>query len=161
MLRFLLGIAAGAAAAYAYLSNEREGPRRRTELRRWLDRVPGISGAGRAEGGGAAPPAASGPAEDTADLARAVAAHRTAGTWDSDDAALAQKVRSEALGSTAASGAGIVVNAERGVVVLRGVVESAAAGAALEAAARRVDGVRDVENRLRPAGETAPEAEAR
>jgi len=141
MRNLFLGAVAGATAAYFYLSDAREGARRRAAVRERLSQVPGLGGFVPGTGRGEY-------AKDTDDLARSSAAHRDAGVAPIDDMALAQKVRSEIFEDVDIPRSGINVNAERGVVVLRGQVETAEEIDALDAAVRRVDGVRDVDNRL-------------
>jgi BON domain len=69
---------------------------------------------------------------------------------------LVQKVRSEVLGLRRFAGLNVVVDGWDGIVVLRGVVPSAEIERLLVAAARSVDGVREVRSLLHPAGEPAP-----
>ena len=162
MWTLLLG--AAAAAAYFYLWDSRAGPRRRAAVRDRLAGLPGMARAGGPAAAGAAPAAADAghpgdrgdAGRDTEELARSVAAHAAAGTWAGDDAELAQKVRSEVFEALGVPRGGISVNAERGVVVLRGQAGTAEEIAALEAAVRRVAGVRDVDNRLHLPGAPAP-----
>ena len=139
MWKAFLGIAAGAAAVYVYLSDARLGHRSGPRC------APGWA-ASRAAPGRVRPGAC---APATVALAQAVAAQPAAGNWGTDDAVLAQNVRSEALGTPAAAAAGITINAERGVVVLRGEVAPAAAIASPEAAVRRVAGGRASRGRER------------
>jgi osmotically-inducible protein OsmY len=65
-----------------------------------------------------------------------------------DDATLADKVQSEAFRNADVPKGNIVVNAEDGVVVLRGEVDRPELIAELERRVRNVQGVRDVENLL-------------
>jgi len=144
MRNLLFGTIAGAAAAYFYLRDTREGPRRRTAVLDQLSRLPGFG----AVTGAVAGATRSEYAQDTDALARSAAAYPDAGAQPTDDADLAQKVRSEVFEAVQTPRSGINVNAERGVVVLRGQVETAEEIDALEEAVRRVHGVRDVDNRL-------------
>jgi gas vesicle protein len=64
------------------------------------------------------------------------------------DETLAHKVESEALGYAGIASGRVNVNAERGVVILRGQVDRAEDVRRLEKLVREVDGVRDVENLL-------------
>jgi len=73
-----------------------------------------------------------------------------------DDATLAHKVESELLGRAHVAKGHIDVNAEEGVVFLRGVVEREEEIARIGEAARAIDGVRDVENLLHVPGTPAP-----
>jgi hypothetical protein len=65
-----------------------------------------------------------------------------------DDTSLAQKVESEAFRHAGVSKAHVSVNAEEGVVYLRGRLESEDEIVALVKAARAVDGVKDVQSLL-------------
>ena len=76
-----------------------------------------------------------------------------------DDVTLARKVESEVLGGDEAPKGSVVVNARDGVVELRGEVESPEAVEAVGAAAKKVAGVKDVNNLLHTPGsepETSP-----
>lgn len=76
-----------------------------------------------------------------------------------DDATLARKVETEILRGEDVPKGQINVNAEGGVVYLRGEVERPELIDDLEQAARKVQGVRDVANFLHVAG-TAPQMKA-
>ena len=73
-----------------------------------------------------------------------------------NDATLAAKVESQVLGHFDLPSGRINVNAEGGVVVLRGEVDGPELIAELEAKVRKVQGVRDVENLLHLPGAEAP-----
>jgi hypothetical protein len=73
-----------------------------------------------------------------------------------DDVTLAHKVESELSRRAGAPKGQIVVNAEDGVVFLRGVIERQEDIQRLETATRRIAGVRGVENLLHPPGTAAP-----
>jgi len=73
-----------------------------------------------------------------------------------DDVTLAHKVESELSRLAGVPKGQMIINAEDGVVFLRGVVERREEVERLEAAARRVAGVRDVENLLHLPGTPAP-----
>jgi hypothetical protein len=152
MRNLLLGTIAGATAAYFYLGDPRDGARRRAAFRERLARLPGFAAVAGAVGGPTGGPSAGATrsefAQDTDSLARSAAAYADAGAQPTDDADLAQKVRSEVFEAVDVPRSGINVNAERGVVVLRGQVETEQEIDALEEAVRRVSGVRDVDNRL-------------
>jgi osmotically-inducible protein OsmY len=75
-----------------------------------------------------------------------------------DDATLADKVQSEVFRDHRVPKGHVNVNAERGVVYLRGEVPTSELIERLESATRRVAGVVDVENRLHLPGERAPTA---
>jgi osmotically-inducible protein OsmY len=72
-----------------------------------------------------------------------------------DDVTLAQKVASTLFRDPSVPKGAISINAEAGVVFLRGMVESEMIPE-IEQATRRVPGVRDVENLLHPPGTPAP-----
>jgi len=72
-----------------------------------------------------------------------------------NDVTLEQKVESEVMGRSDVP-RGIVVNAEDGVIVLRGQVESEDQIEMVERLVRQVDGVRDVENLLHVKGTIPP-----
>lgn len=73
-----------------------------------------------------------------------------------DDVTLTHRVESEIFRDPAMPKGRINVNAEHGVIVLRGELDRPEQIAALEAAARKVAGVRGVENLLHPKGTPAP-----
>ena len=73
-----------------------------------------------------------------------------------DDAELAHKVESELYRRTGVPKGHISINAEDGVVFLRGVVERAEDIERMGAATREIDGVRGVENLVHTPGTPAP-----
>jgi hypothetical protein len=73
-----------------------------------------------------------------------------------DDVTLAQKVKSQLFGHAHVPKGHIDINAEDGVVFLRGVVEREEDIAPIGETARAIDGVRDVENLLHVTGTPAP-----
>jgi osmotically-inducible protein OsmY len=75
-----------------------------------------------------------------------------------DDVTLARKVESEIFRDADAPKGQVSVNVANGVVPLRGAVERPDLVEELEAATRKVQGVKDVENLLHPAGTDAPNA---
>ncbi len=75
-----------------------------------------------------------------------------------DDVTLAHKVETEIFRDAHVPKGDINVNAENGVVVLRGQVEERDLIAELEAKTRKVQGVQDVRNLLHVPGEEAPTA---
>jgi len=85
---------------------------------------------------------------------RMKAAHPIERPKELDDATLAHKVESEVLGG--ADKRRISVNAEDGIVVLRGEVESAEEMNSIAEAVMRVPGVTGVESLLHLPGEPAP-----
>ena len=78
------------------------------------------------------------------------------GTTSYDDVTLARKVESEIFRDADAPKGDVDVNAENGVVYLRGQVADEDSIAELERAAKGVDGVRDVESLLHTPGTPAP-----
>jgi osmotically-inducible protein OsmY len=74
-----------------------------------------------------------------------------------NDETLAHKVESEALGYAGIASGRVNVNAERGVVILRGQVDQPEDVRRLEKLVREVDGVRDVENLLHTPGTPTPD----
>lgn len=78
-----------------------------------------------------------------------------------DDATLAQKVQTEIFRDADVPKGEINVNAENGIVVLRGEVGTPEMIRDLEARARRVQGVEQVENLLHLPGTPAPTHEGR
>ena len=73
-----------------------------------------------------------------------------------NDQVLTQKVESEAIGYEGVPSGRVNVNAEGGVVILRGQVDSPDDVVRLEKLVREVDGVRGVENLLHTPGTPAP-----
>jgi hypothetical protein len=80
---------------------------------------------------------------------------------DYNDPTLVAKVESEALGRTELLHDGVLVNAEDGVIVLRGTVPDGASRIALEERIRAVDGVRGVVNLLHLPHEMAADSPRR
>ena len=73
-----------------------------------------------------------------------------------NDAALSDKVETELFSDPAVPKGAININAEQGIVVLRGEVPDAAMRERLESTARGIAGVWEVENLLHLPGEPAP-----
>ena len=73
-----------------------------------------------------------------------------------NDQALTEKVKNELFADAKIGQSKININAERGVVVLRGQVESPELIAEIEAKVRRIEGVWDVQNLIRLPGLPAP-----
>lgn len=77
-------------------------------------------------------------------------------TPDYDDVTLTRKVESEIFRPEGAPKGSVSVNTENGVVSLRGELSNVDEIEALEAATRKVDGVKDVNNLLHPPNTEAP-----
>jgi osmotically-inducible protein OsmY len=149
---FLLGAAAGAAAAWFLDPNE--GARRRSVAqdkamkyaRKGADEAQAKAQyAGGAVKGAAAQAVPGGGREDAGERL--------------NDPALAAKVESEIFRDAEAPKGDVSVNVEDGVVYLRGQVDSPETIEQLERAAGAVEGVRGVENLLHLPGEPAPTKE--
>ena len=87
---------------------------------------------------------------------KAKATHRSEEPKELDDVTLARKVESEIFRDADAPKGQVSVNVANGVVQLRGEVGRPDLVDELEAATRKVQGVKDVENLLHPAGTDAP-----
>jgi osmotically-inducible protein OsmY len=138
-MKKLYGVFLAAGAAIAFLFDPQNGKRRRHMLR---DRTAGffrhrVRRAARAVG------------SEAYGLAMKATHLREARKPQPNDATLVQKVESEVFRDPAIPKGQINVNAEDGVVFLRGEVDSPALIRSLEHATERVKGVRAVENRLR------------
>jgi BON domain len=83
------------------------------------------------------------------------------GTLPENDAVLVTKVESEVLGDPDFPKGSININAEDGIVVLRGQVERPEQVRRVEKAVRKVDGVIDVKNLLHLPGTPAPTSTGR
>ena len=143
------GVAVGAAGAY--FLDPQNGKRRRHVA---FDRVMALARRGAAE------------SERKARYAAGVAkgaAHEAGGAGDGADSLpdpdLANKVRTEIFRDAEAPKGDVNVNAENGVVYLRGEVSSAEDVQRLATQAREIKGVREVVNLLHLPGEAAPTKE--
>jgi osmotically-inducible protein OsmY len=149
-LTFLAGAAIGAAAAY--FLDPQGGARRRNEAR---DKA--LSQA-KSRAGDAA-----GSAKQAAGKARG-AVHSVTPSMPSkdepDDVTLAHKVETEIFRAADAPKGSVSVNAENGVVFLRGEVEQREWIDRLGEEAKKVDGVKEVRNLLHLPGTEAPVAPA-
>ncbi|HWT25601.1 MAG TPA: BON domain-containing protein [Solirubrobacteraceae bacterium] len=147
-LTFLAGAAAGAAAAY--FLDPQGGARRRSETR---DKIPesvktNVSSAASQ---------ATAQAGKVAGRAQSAVKHAVPGTGpDYDDVTLARKVESEIFRPADAPKGQVSVNAENGVVFLRGELSDPSWIERLGSEAERVDGVKEVRNLLHAAGTPAP-----
>lgn len=136
-------------AALAYFFDPNNGRRRRAMTR---DRVPAMfrGGARRAEQVGRS---VQSEAYGVAQKARHMTEEQKP---QPDDATLARKVESEIFRGAEVPKGQINVNAENGIVVLRGEVEQPELIKDLEKKTRKVQGVREVENLLHTPGTPAP-----
>jgi ElaB/YqjD/DUF883 family membrane-anchored ribosome-binding protein len=143
------GLMAGAAgAAAAFFLDPVSGKRRRRLAKDWATaRIRGLARRGNAARRFAA--------------ARASGAiqgirHRRDGAIPENDQVLAHKVESELFQDIDISSGRIVINAERGTVVLRGQVDRTDDIRRIEDRVRRIAGVGEVENLLHLPGQPAP-----
>ena len=83
-------------------------------------------------------------------------AHHEHGISELDDVGLVRKVESELFRDRTIPKGPISINADRGIVVLRGQLEDAQLIQRIEREVRDVAGVRDVDNLLHPPGVAAP-----
>jgi hypothetical protein len=83
-------------------------------------------------------------------------AHRDHGAPDLDDVSLVRKVESELFRDQTLPKGQISINADRGIIVLRGQLDDPDQIRQIENAARKIAGVRDVENLLHGPGVPAP-----
>ena len=142
-------LAAGAAgAAAAFFLDPANGKRRRHVAKDW------IVARFRRAGGVAARAGRSVGAQSYG--AWRSATHPTEGGPPENDATLTHKVESEVLGYVGVPSGRVNVNAEFGVVTLRGAVDRPEQIDEIERRTRRVGGVRDVQNLLHLSGTTAP-----
>jgi osmotically-inducible protein OsmY len=147
-MKRLLGIGA-AAAALTYFFDPQNGARRRNVAR---DRVLGFF----RQSGRKASRAGRSVASEAYGLKQKAVHIREESKPQPDDVTLARKVETEIFRDADVPKGKINVNAENGKVVLRGEVEDPGMIEDLEKAARKVMGVREVENLLHPAGSPTP-----
>ncbi len=147
-MKRLLGIGA-AAAALTYFFDPQSGARRRNVAR---DRVLGFF----RQSGRKASRAGRSVASEAYGLKQKAVHIREESKPQPDDVTLARKVETEIFRDADVPKGKINVNAENGKVVLRGEVEDPSMIEDLEKAARKVKGVREVENLLHPAGSPTP-----
>ena len=141
----------GAAGAYFFDSNS--GARRRNETR---DRVAAFLRGKKHEAERRASHA-QGVAQGVQHRVAAATGHaNVGGAEELNDPTLAEKVKSEIFRDQEAPKGDVNVNVEQGVVYLRGEVERPEQIEELVASARKVEGVREVENLLHPPGTAAP-----
>jgi hypothetical protein len=82
--------------------------------------------------------------------------HRDHGAADLDDVSLVRKVESELFRDRTLPKGAISINADRGIVVLRGQIDDAEQIRQIERAVRKIAGVREVENLLHASSVPAP-----
>jgi osmotically-inducible protein OsmY len=140
-------MAAGAAvgAAVSYLLDPDRGQARRAELEQQAGRV-AREGAETARA----------QVEDGAQRAKGAVAEATPEVEQPSDAVVLERVRSDAIGPSAARNSGIVTTVDAGVVQVRGQVESDPQRRDLFDRILDVDGVRDIEDLTHLPGEAAP-----
>jgi osmotically-inducible protein OsmY len=148
--RFLFGAAVGAAAAY-FLDPE-NGARRRNMTR---DRLTSKARQGAAQAQQTAQQAQD-RAQGVAHKAKEAVPSTNGQEREYDDTTLARKVESEIFRGADAPKGDVNVNAEDGVIYLRGQVGAKKTIETLEKRARKVDGVKDVRNLLHQPGQPAP-----
>lgn len=147
--------AAGAAlagAAAAFLLDPDRGNARRSQL---VDRIAAAARSGRRRGERAARGVGAGA---SAMVARTSAALRERPERDENDAALASRVESELFSDPSIPKGSLNLNAENGIIVVRGEVADADMRERIETAIRRVPGVWEVNNLVHLPGEPAPTA---
>jgi osmotically-inducible protein OsmY len=144
----LLTLGALVGAALAYLIDPQNGRRRRALLRDKSAAYVRRSGSKTAQAGRAVAAEAHGVAQK--------AQHLKEEPKEYDDATLAQKVQSEVFRDPDVPKGQINVNAEDGIVVLRGEVERPELMEELVERTRNVQGVREVQNLLHLPGTPAP-----
>ena len=149
---FLLGAAVGAALAYAL---DREQGRRRRHIAH--DRVGGVSHRLARRAGRKLHVTVAQALGHSQGLAHRL---RPGPVEELDDVALAHKVESIVFRDPRVPKGQISVNAESGLVFLRGQVEPPDLVADLENAVRKIRGVREVENLLHAPGTPAPRPRA-
>lgn len=144
----LLALAALVGAALAYLFDPQSGRRRRAMLR---DRSAALVKRGTRQ----AAEAGRGVAAEAYGVSQKVQ-HLREEPKEYDDATLAQKVQSEIFRDPEIPKGQINVNAEDGIVVLRGEVDRPELMEELVERTRKVQGVREVQNLLHLQGTPAP-----
>ncbi len=147
-MKRLLGIGA-AAAALTYFFDPQNGARRRNETR---DRVVALFRQGGRKAGRAGRSVGS----QAYGLKQKALHLKEEAKPDPDDVTLARKVETEIFRGADVPKGKINVNAEGGIVFLRGEVSDPSMIEDLGKAARNVQGVREVENLLHAAGSPTP-----
>jgi hypothetical protein len=143
--------ALAAGVALEYFLDPRSGPRRRHLVRDRMTaavrrRARGLERQSRYEAG------------KVAGIAHKLT-HREHAPVELDDVSLVRKVESELFRDRTVPKGRISINADAGIVVLRGQLDSAPEIQRIERAVRKVAGVRDVENLLHLPGAPAPSSQ--
>ena len=146
---WVLALAAAAGAALMYLLDPDQGRRRRAMARDQLFGTARRTGRQAARAGRRVTAQASGVTQKAMHL-------RPEQKPPPDDVTLARKVESELFRDPDVPKGQININVQEGVVVLRGELDRPEQIQEIEAAARKVQGVRDVENLLHLRGTPAP-----
>jgi osmotically-inducible protein OsmY len=149
-MKRLLAIGAALGAAVTWFFDPQNGARRRNMTR---DRVVAFF----RQGGRKAGRAGRGVAAEAYGLKQKAAHLKEEEKPQPDDITLARKVESEIFRGAEAPKGRVNVNAEDGIVILRGEVDDEGMIKDLEKAARKVQGVREVENLLHMPGTPAPQ----
>ena len=152
-MKRLIALGAAMGAALAYFFDPETGNRRRSMTR---DRVLAFfrrTGRQAGRAGQAARSQAYGMTQKAAHL-------KERPNEQPDDATLTAKVETELFRDPEVPKGDINVNAENGVIYLRGQVEDESLIAALGKSAKKIQGVRDVENLLHTPGTPAPSAQS-
>ena len=150
-MKRLLAIGAALGAALTWFFDPQNGARRRNMTR---DKVVAFF----RQGGRKAGRASRGVAAEAYGLKQKATHLREEEKPQPDDVTLARKVESEIFRDADAPKGRVNVNAEDGVVFLRGEVNDESMIKDLENAARKVQGVREVENLLHTPGTPAPQS---
>jgi osmotically-inducible protein OsmY len=151
-LTFLTGAATGAAAAY--FLDPQGGAKRRAESRDRAVSTVKTNVSSAASQAGAKATAVAGKAQSAAK------SHMPGSNGDLDDVTLARKVETEIFRAADAPKGQVSVNAENGVVFLRGEVADTSWIERLGSEAEKVGGVKGVRNLLHTPGTPAPTAPA-
>jgi osmotically-inducible protein OsmY len=144
----MIGAAIGAAAAWFF--DPQNGARRRNMTR---DRILAFF----RQGGRKAERAGRGVAASAYGVKQKATHLKEEKKPQPDDVTLARKVETEIFREADAPKGKVNVNAENGVVFLRGEVDDESLIKDLEKAARKIQGVREVENLLHTAGTPTPQ----
>ena len=145
----IAGLAAVVGAVFAYFLDPQRGRGRRVQTADRLGRLFRTSGQQVARAGRRV-------SSNAVGMGERLKHARSDGSVPENDAVLAHKVETELFRDHAAAKGRVNVNAEFGVVTLRGVADSPEEITEIESRTRRVDGVVDVRNLLHLPEEPAP-----